>query len=138
MGRNKFKYVFLIISIMILIWFLIYFSYKLFFSKGYILSVNDKNKQEISELLEKEGIEEDKFTKLELKQGFRNGELKVYNYFEIKDTKKVSEGSNVMWYILENGYSTSFKYIFLILGMVILIAINKELINSFNQKESKE
>ena len=123
---------------MILVLFLIYFSCKLIFSKGYILSVNDRNKQEISELLGKEGIEEDKFTKLELKQGFRNGELKVYNYFEIKDTKKVSEGSEMMWYILENGYSASFKYIFLILGIVILIAINKELIDTFNQRESKE
>lgn len=132
MNKNDVKYMLLCILMMIFILFLSYFSFRFIFSRGYILLVNNKNKQEISEMLEKEGVQENNFTRLELKQGFRNGELKIYNHLKLCDTKKVSESSDVMVYMWENGYSLAYKYVFLVLGTIILITVNKELINRLN------
>lgn len=136
MNKNDLKYMFLCVLMMILILVLIYFSFKFIFSKGYILSVNKKNMHEIGEMLQKEGVQEKNITRLELKQGFRNAELKIYNYFKLCDTENVSEESDIMVYMWENGYSLSFKYIFCVLGTIILIAINKELIDRLNNKNT--
>ena len=54
MNKNDIKYIFLCILMMILIIFLIYSAFKMFltpFSTEYVIGVNNKNRQEINEML---------------------------------------------------------------------------------------
>jgi len=134
MNKNDVKYMFLCILMIILILFLIYSIFNIFFSNGYVISVTNKNRQEINEMLEKIRVQE-KITRLELDKILGNAELRIYNHFKLCDTKKVSESSDIFVYILEEGSSIRIKYIFYALASIILIAINKELIDRLNNKE---
>ena len=134
MNKNNVKYIFLCILMMILIVFLLYSAFKMFFSNGYVISINNKNRQEISEMLEKQRIENQNITRLEIEMMLGDAELRAYRNFKLCDIKRVSESSEIVWYILDEGTSIGIKYIFYILVTVILIATNKEWLDRLNSK----
>ena len=91
MNKNNVKYIFLCILMMILIVFLLYSAFKMFFSNGYVISINNKNRQEISEMLEKQRIENQNITRLEIEMMLGDAELRAYRNFKLCDIKRVSE-----------------------------------------------
>jgi len=135
MNKQDIKYVFLCILMMIFIIFLIYASFKLVFSvfsSRYVISVTNKNKQEISTMLEEVRIQEDKITRLELEIMLGDAELRVYDNFKLCKKRLISDGADIVTYMCEEGSSIRIKYMFFILIAIILIAIDKELIDSTN------
>ena len=137
MNKNDIKYIFLCILMIILIIFLIYSAFKMFltpFSTEYVIGVNNKNRQEINEMLKKEGIEDHNITRLEIKTLLGDAELRAYSHFILCDKKIVDESCEIMIYMWENGSSIGIKYMLYILATIILIAINKELIDKENEK----
>lgn len=137
MNKNDMKYIFLCILMMVLIIFLTYSVFKMFltpFSTEYVMGVNNKNRQEINEMLKKEGIVDQNITRLEIKTLLGDAELRVYSHFKLCDKKIVDESCEIMIYMWENGNSIGIKYMLYILATIILIATTKELIDKENEK----
>ena len=104
------------------------------FSTEYVMGVNNKNRQEINEMLKKEGIEDQNITRLEIKTLLGDAELRVYSHLKLCDKKIVDESCEIMIYMWENGTSIGIKYMLYILATIILIATTKELIDKENEK----
>lgn len=101
---KKINYILIIVAIIGIV-----FSFSLFSKEGYVISINSKNKDLISNSLNSEIENTNDVTKIILGQGWHSGELTIYHSFGKTETLYITEGmfnlGELEKYIRENGYN---------------------------------
>ena len=114
-------YILIIISIL-----LIAFAFSLFRKDGYVININSKNKDIVSNALKGEIERTDDVIKIILGQGWNSGELTIYHSLKETETLHITEGmlnlGELEGYIRKNGYKLD-NIGFILIGVSGLILI---------------
>lgn len=93
-------------------------------SNQYQISVSSKNKEELIEMLEEIYEEPEKVTKIKLKIKLGDGDIYLYNNFNLMKKISVSESNSLFQYVLKNGTNPSFKFIiYIIITLLFLLVL---------------
>ena len=109
----------------------------LFSKEGYIININSKNKDIVSNALNGEIEKTNDISKVILGQGWHSGELTIYHSFGKTETLYITEGmfnlGELEAYIRENGYNLD-NIGFILIGISGLILIYLLICKYINRK----
>ena len=129
---KKTNYILMIIAILSIVLALFLFS-----KEGYIININYKNKDIVSNALNGEIEKTNDISKVILGQGWHSGELTIYHSFGKTETLYITEGmfnlGELEAYIRENGYNLD-NIGFILIGISGLILIYLLICKYINRK----
>ncbi len=129
---KKTNYILMIIAILSIVLALFLFS-----KEGYIININSKNKDIVSNALNGEIEKTNDISKVILGQGWHSGELTIYHSFGKTETLYITEGmfnlGELEAYIRENGYNLD-NIGFILIGISGLILIYLLICKYINRK----
>ena len=129
---KKTNYILMIIAILSIVLALFLFS-----KEGYIININSKNKDIVSNALNGEIEKTNDISKVILGQGWHSGELTIYHSFGKTETLYITEGmfnlGELEVYIRENGYNLD-NIGFILIGISGLILIYLLICKYINRK----
>ena len=129
---KKTNYILMIIAILSIVLALFLFS-----KEGYIININSKNKDIVSNALNGEIEKTNDISKVILGQGWHSGELTIYHSFGKTETLYITEGmfnlGELEAYIRENGYNLD-NIGFILIGIPGLILIYLLICKYINRK----
>ena len=133
---KKTNYILMIIAILSIILALFLLS-----KEGYIININSKNKDIVSNALNGEIEKTNDISKVILGQGWHSGELTIYHSFGKTETLYITEGmfnlGELEAYIRENGYNLD-NIGFILVGISSLILIYLLICKYINRKIYKK
>ena len=133
---KKTNYILMIIAILSIVLALFLFS-----KEGYIININSKNKDIVSNALNGEIEKTNDISKVILGQGWHSGELTIYHSFGKTETLYITEGmfnlGELEAYIRENGYNLD-NIGFILVGISSLILIYLLICKYINRKIYKK
>ena len=131
---KKTNYILMIIAILSIVLALFLFS-----KEGYIININSKNKDIVSNALNGEIEKTNDISKVILGQGWHSGELTIYHSFGKTETLYITEGmfnlGELEAYIRENGYNLD-NIGFILIGISGLILIYLLIYRYVNKNKS--
>ena len=129
---KKTNYILMIIAILSIVLALFLFS-----KEGYIININSKNKDIVSNALNGEIEKTNDISKVILGQGWHSGELTIYHSFGKTETLYITEGmfnlGELEAYIRKNGYNLD-NIGFILIGISGLILIYLLICKYINRK----
>ena len=94
---------------------LIFSIFKLLLDNKKELYINEKNKNELIEMLAEEYEYPDQITSVKLDVMLGDGELYLYKGFKLEKKTLIGENSKIFQYIIEKGNNSGGKYIIVII-----------------------
>ena len=129
---KKTNYILMIIAILSIVLALFLFS-----KEGYIININSKNKDIVSNALNGEIEKTNDISKVILGQGWHSGELTIYHSFGKTETLYITDGmfnlGELEAYIRKNGYNLD-NIGFILIGISGLILIYLLICKYINRK----
>lgn len=122
-----------IICILIMIVISILFFYSLsrligsFFLSEYEVVITNKNRIEISKMLESLYNNPNKINRIRFEVLLGEGELKLYNYLYLEKEIVVDDSDEIAYYVCENGRRTTEIYLFELLIETIILLYAKSI-----------
>lgn len=104
---------------------------KLVFDNKKEIHINNKNKNEMIELISEVYEKPEQITKVQLKVLLGDGELYLYRNFKLEKKVLIGESKEIFMYICENGNKAGGKYIIMtivsLVGMLVIKTSDEEL-----------